>query len=75
MGDLVIFIQENVVDKEGNYIPCIAKRGEGGYWKTDWVWGKDRELADRLCDERNIRAGFSKKEALEIVLESMRDDR
>jgi len=71
-NDLVVFVMETAVDEDGQIIPCIAKRGETGYWKTDWRWGKDWELARRLCDERNERAGFTEREVLQIRAESMR---
>jgi hypothetical protein len=74
MDDLVVFVSEFAKDDDGQFIPCIAKRGERGYWKTDWRWGKDWELAKRLADERNERAGFTQKQAMEIVLSSMRHD-
>lgn len=72
MNDLVLFIQETAVDENGEIIPCIAQRGETGYWKTDWRWGKDWDLARKLAKERNEHAGFSEEEVAEIIAESMR---
>jgi hypothetical protein len=63
----------------GGYIPCIAVENEPGYspmtgqgaGAAPWNWGKDRALAQRLCDERNERMGISKEDAFRIVGSSM----
>lgn len=68
----VYFIQETATDKNGEYIPCIARQGETGYYLTDWHWGKDRAAAEWCCDEKNAALGISKREAIIIVLQSMR---
>lgn len=61
-----------VKDKRGNYVPCIVKENETGYFLTDWQWGKDKELAQKLADEYNEKLGVSKKEVIELTLKSMR---
>jgi len=66
----VLFIQDTVKEN-GEYIACIAKDGGSGYYKTDWAFGKDKEQAQAICDERNIEQGFSKEDALKIVLSTM----
>jgi len=66
--------------QSGGYIPCIAIEGETGYYPMSgqgefaapWDWGKDRELAQKLCDERNEKMGLSKKEAWELIAGTMR---
>lgn len=67
MEDFAYFINEFERDEEGNYIPCIAKKGEKGFYKTDWNYGKDLEVAREAVDELNERIGLDKKAAFEIV--------
>jgi len=66
------FINQTVVNEKGEYIPCIAKEGETGYYKTDWAWGRDLKVAEQIADEKNEGMGLTKKEAMTIVLRSMR---
>lgn len=66
------FVMQTVVDKNGNYIPCIAKEGEKGYYKTDWQWGKDWKLAQECADDMNEKMGISKQDAMLIQLSTMR---
>lgn len=66
----VLFIQETVKEN-GEYVVCIAEEGTQGFYKTDWLWGTDKEAVQALCDERNEEQGISKKEALTIILRSM----
>ena len=68
----VYVILETERDGDGGYIPCIAIEGEFGYHKTDWNWGTDLDIAQKCCDEKNEKLGFSPKEAFEIVLGTMR---
>ena len=68
----IYFISEFAKDKNGNYIPCIAVRGTTGYYKTDWEWGKDFELAQELCDKKNAIMGITKKQAYIIQMDTMR---
>jgi len=65
------FIQETVKDKDGGYIPCIAVENERGYYKTDWNWGDNLELARQCADDKNNAMGISPREAYLIVLSSM----
>lgn len=71
MSRKVFFIQETVKE-DGEYVVCIAEEGTAGYHKTDWLWGSDKEVAQALCNERNEDFGISKKEAIKIVVSSMR---
>lgn len=66
------FIQETVKSQDGQFIPCIAVEGESGYFPTDWLWGKDIKIAEQCADEKNAALGISKKEAIILVLQSMR---
>ncbi len=70
---MVFFINELKRDHDGGYIPCIAIEGETGYHPTDWNWGTDLELANRLADERNAALGFTAKEAFIIIAGTMRE--
>lgn len=68
----VYFINQLERAEDGGYIPCIAVEGESGYYKTDWNWGSDLELAESFCDERNEVLGINRKDAWAIVLGTMR---
>jgi len=65
------FILQTQITDSGEYIPCIAEEGTQGYFKTDWSWGSDIDIAESIADEKNDRMGISKKEALKIVAKSM----
>lgn len=65
-------ILQTVVNEKGEYIPCIAKEGERGYYKTDWAWGKDLAIAEQYAVEKNKAMGLSKEDAMKIVLGTMR---
>lgn len=67
----VYVILETVRDTDGGYIPCIVKDGETGYYKTDWNWGTDLDIAEELADEKNEAMGFSAEEVDRIVMDSM----
>ena len=68
---MVYTILETQTTSEGEYIPCIVKEGESGYYLTDWAWGTDIEVARELADKRNETMGIDKKEANKIILQSM----
>ena len=68
----VYFINELVRDADGGYIPCIAVEGEQGYYRTDWNWGSDLALANQIADEKNAAMGFTPREAMLIVIGTMR---
>ena len=68
----VYFIQPTVKSNDGQYIPCIAKEGETGYYKTDWKWGKDIDVAEKLAEEKNTAMGISPEESMRIVIGTMR---
>lgn len=72
-GDRMCYvILETEKDEHDEYIPCIVKEGETGYFLTSWSWGKDIELARKIADQRNAEMGISKEEAYTLTLESMR---
>lgn len=72
MVNHAIVILETVKDDMGNYIPCIAKAGETGYYTTDWKWGTDLKEANALADDYNAKLGLTKEEAYTLILQSMR---
>lgn len=72
MANAVYFINELIRDTDGGYIPCIAVQGETGFYRTDWNWGKDLALAQKIADEKNAALGFTPKESIKIVLGTMR---
>lgn len=68
----VYFIQPTCKSFDGEFIPCIAVEGESGYHKTDWTWGKDIKIAEQCAKEKNESLGFTEKDAMRIVLGTMR---
>ena len=71
MTDSCYFIQETVRDEDGGYIPCIAIRNEAGFYKTDWNWGDDLEIAKQCAKDKNEAMEMSEREVAEIVLSSI----
>lgn len=71
---MAIIIVDDQKNEKGEYIPCIVKKGEQGFWITDWHWGKDRGVAQKLADDYNAKLGLSKEEVMQLTLESMRDE-
>jgi hypothetical protein len=67
----IAFIILPNIKKNGEFIPCMVREGESGYYKTDWTWGKDLALAERLARERNERAGLTQIDVDEVVLSSL----
>ena len=64
-------ILETAISDDGQYIPTIVKEGESGYCLTDWLWGKDIEIARKCADKKNKALGLSCNDVDEIVLSSM----
>jgi hypothetical protein len=52
-GTAVYFLQETERSEDGGYVPCIAKKGEKGFYRTDWDWGTDKEAAQGYCSRKN----------------------
>jgi hypothetical protein len=65
-------ILQTVVNRNGEYIPCIVEEGTPGYYPTDWHWGKDLKLAEKLAHEQNEKMGIFEDEADFIETQSMR---
>ncbi len=74
MERLAIIIVDDQKTPRGEFIPCIVREGERGFYTTNWVWGKDREKAQQIADECNLRAGITKEVAMQLTLESMREE-
>lgn len=68
---MVYFIMETERTQDGQFIPCIAKEGEKGFYRTDWAWGKDKEQAQKFADERNQEMGIDRREAAKIQFKTM----
>jgi len=71
MQRLAIIILETERTADGQYIPCIVKEGERGYYRTDWAWGKDKKIAEACATSRNERSGLSEDDVTTIVGSSM----
>ena len=67
----VYFINQLVRADDGGYIPCIAVENEPGFYKTDWNWGSDLDLAWQYADEKNKAMGYTPEEVCRIVFSSM----
>lgn len=69
-------------DRDGGFIPCLIIEGEPGHFplsgqgefSTPWNWGKDREKAQTLADERNKVQGLSKEDVKKLVFYSLFPD-
>lgn len=71
MGRRAYFINELVRAEDGGFIPCIAEEGEKGFWRTDWNWGSDQNLAEQIAAQKNAAMGISEQDAIRIVFSSM----
>lgn len=72
MTKMAVIIIDTEKTERGEYIPCVIKEGESGYFLTDWKWGKDRDIARKLADDYNTKLGIKREEAMQMTLESMR---
>ena len=68
---MAYFIQDTVKTDDDKFIVCIVKEGESGFYKLDYDWGKDKDVAQELCDEVHGKLGISPKEACWMVIRSM----
>ena len=64
---LAYFIMLTQTNERGEFIPLIAKEGQPGYYLTDWTWGRNQDIAETLCRERNTKMGLSKKDVDQII--------
>jgi hypothetical protein len=68
---LAYFVLEGLVDRLGNYIPCIAKEGERGYYLTDWNYGNSFDRAVTDIDKLNKRLGLLQEDVDTIIASTM----
>lgn len=66
------FLLESQTNDTGEFRALIAVENENGYYKTDWFWGNDIEVAREIAQKKNETMGVSKEEASKIVLSTMR---
>lgn len=71
-GRVAYFVLESQTNAEGEYRALVAEENESGYYLTDWFWGKDLEIAEKIAREKNEKMGISEDEAYKILLSSMR---
>lgn len=69
--EVIYYVSESITNENGEIIPVIIKEGEKGYYKTDWLWGKDIKIAEECAREKNEKLGLSSKEVDRIILQSM----
>ena len=72
---LAYMIIDTQKDKNDEFIPCIIKEGEAGYYPTDYHWGTDKKIAQKCCDEINKKMGMTKRDVFELICMSMREDK
>jgi len=65
------YIMETETNNDGEYIPCIVKEGVSGYFRTDWLWGTDIEIARQCAKEKNGALGLTAEEVDKIIVSSM----
>lgn len=65
------FVQFDVKDERGNYIPCIAVEGVKGYYRTNWQWGSDFAAARNAAVHKNAEIGIDGAAAAKIQLSTM----
>jgi|SRR5579859_31652 len=70
-GDLAIFVMQTERADDGQYIACIARRDEPGFYRTDWRFGTDWDIAREIAREKNARMGLNEREAEVIQLSTM----
>jgi hypothetical protein len=61
-----------LVDEKGGFIG-IVKAGERGYYPTEWRF-PTYEAAQAYAKEYNQKLGVTEKDAIKMVLQSMRKD-
>ena len=69
---LAYFVLPSITNEAGEFIPCIATEDEPGYVKTDWHWGLDLEMAEKLAASMNLNAGQDEEAVAEITASMMR---
>lgn len=57
---------------DGQLIALIAVEDHSGFYRTDWLWGRDLDVAEQIAREKNKALGISEEEAIRIQLSTMR---
>lgn len=68
----VYFLLDSQRDENNELIVLIAIENESGYYKTDWHWGTDIDVAEKIARKKNEKLGISEDEAHKVVLSTMR---
>ena len=65
------YVIMETVTRNGEFVPCIVKEGETGYYTTDWLWGSDIEFARECAKDKNEMLGLSEDDVKRLVHLSM----
>ncbi|MHC4616439.1 MAG: hypothetical protein ACYTEQ_01665 [Planctomycetota bacterium] len=57
--------------QDGEYMALIAKENRKGFYKTDWLWGADMDVAEQCAADKNKAMGLTEAEAARIVCSTM----
>lgn len=69
---IAYFVLESQVNTNGEYNALCAIEGKKGYYYTDWYWGDNLEVAEKIAKDKNLAMGITSDEAMKIVLSTMR---
>ena len=70
---LAYIIVDTQKDENGEFIPCIIKEDETGYYPTDYHWGTDKKVAQKCADDLNRNMGLTKEDVIDLLLGSLRN--
>jgi hypothetical protein len=60
------------VPDSAEYVPCIVIEGKSGYHTTNWFWGKDPVIANKLVAEYNHNLGLTPEDVHELIDQSIK---
>jgi len=60
------------VPDSAEYVPCIVIEGKPGYYTTNWFWGKDPIIANKLVAEYNHNLGLTLEDVHELIDQSIK---
>ena len=72
---LAYIILDTQKTEDGEFIPCVVKENESGYFVTDYHWGTDIKVAQRCARELNEKMGLTENDVIQILLSTMRSDK
>lgn len=70
--DRVCYYIMETETRDGQYIPCIVTENKAGFQHTDWLWGKDLELARKCAADKNEALGLTPEDVDKIITSSFR---